>query len=110
MINKLINLFFYTQLLKHILSWCDLGPLVKEALWERAVFRDWVREEDKMLDDSTIFHLAMKYDVDSLQVLINIFKQKGLTEELKGHLSAKSNSDYTPMHIAASNPDKEALG
>ena len=98
-------------MLKHILSWCDLGPLVKEALWERALFRDWVKEEeDRMLEDSTIFHLAMKYDVASLQVLIDIFKQKGQTEELKGHLLAKSNSDYTPMHIAASNPDQEALG
>ena len=74
------------------------------------MFRESVKEEDKMLEGSTIFHLAMKYDVSSLQVLIDIFKQKGQTEELKGHLLAKSNSDYTPMHIAASNPDKDALG
>ena len=99
-----------------MLSWCGNLKVemefVKKVLSDRATFKSFERsckETDKMLQKSTIFHQALKHDVDSLQVLINFFKSKLQLDELKKSLLATSYNGTTLMHIAASNPDEEVL-
>ena len=85
---------------------------MKNVLSERAIFKFFKRsckDTDKMLHKSTIFHQALKYDVDSLQVLINFLKLRQQLDELSKYLLDTSHNGTTLMHIAASNPDEEVL-
>ena len=69
-------------------------------------------DKDKTLQGSTVFHLAARFDVASLKILVHFLKFKGQSLRLREHLMTQSdNNDIgsTPVHIAAANHNPEAL-
>ena len=68
-------------------------------------------DKDKTLQGSTVFHLAARYDVTSLKILVHFLKFKGQSLQLQEQLMTKSENviGSTPVHIAAANHNPAAL-
>ena len=64
---------------------------------------------DRMLDGSSAFHLAARFDAESLKILIDHIKDIGIIKDYIIMTGQGGQSGYSALHHAACNTDTDSL-